>query len=76
VKAQRLKAEPLEKHRREKVLPGVLLHVIEAPVPIDTGLDHITRKGLSENMRDALSFIDHVRNGCTAQETRIVGLAA
>jgi hypothetical protein len=39
-------------------------------------LDQIARKGLGENMRDALSFIYYIRNGCPTQDTRIVRLAA
>ena len=47
MEADGVQSEPLFEHRREHVLAGMLLHVIEAAAPIDGALDHraIERRG-------------------------------
>ena len=60
--AHRGKPEKLGDHRREEMLPGVLLHVIEAAIPIDPSRDSGRAEWGAEEMDDALAFVHHVQN--------------
>ena len=43
MKADRPRAEQLVERRRQHVLSGVLLHVVEPPGPVDLSVDHVAR---------------------------------
>ena len=58
------------------MLPGMLLHVIETPAPVDLRLNYVALKRLGKHMRDPLALVDDICNGRAAQSACIVGLAA
>jgi len=62
MKRNRRPSVALLKHGREQVLPGVLLHVIEAPRPVDAAI-YLGSRGASVNdVKDILAFVAHVEN--------------
>ena len=71
-----MQPEALLEHRREHVLPGVLLHVIEAAEPVDGALA-LHRPGIErpgEVVRDAVLFIGDIQHGHTGDGPGIEGL--
>jgi len=62
VEADGMQSEVLREHRREQVLPGVLLHMIEAPVPIENAIDRPIRHRSRHPMRDTFALVDHLNN--------------
>ena len=59
------------------MLPGVLLHVIEAPIPIDGAVHGCLRGRPIDHVRNApIVQIDDVENAGVAQRSGVVGLAA
>ncbi len=69
-------SEALLKNRGEEVLPGVLLHVVEAAVPIDAALDGSEFERTIEHVHDLVSFVAHVEDFCCSKEPQIMRLAA
>ena len=63
-------------NRGQNVLPGVLLHMIEAPIPINTSLHRTNFNRLVDNMEHFLFFVDHIDDTRISNQPRIVGLAA
>ena len=63
-------------HRREKVLPGVLLHVIEAPRPVHFAAHPAIAQRGGQEVRDPLALVHHVQDLGAAQPPRVVRLAA
>ena len=68
--------EQFFENRREQVLPGVLLHVIETAGPVDLrgNFDGCNRS--IEDVRYAVFFIGHLDDVRAAQGAEIEGLAA
>ena len=60
----------------EKMLPGVLLHVIEAPVPVEASGHPIRVERSSENVGHAVALVDHVRHPHVVQGPQVERLAA
>ena len=60
--AHRGKPEQLGDYRREEMLAGVLLHVIEAAVPLDAAPDSADTEWGAEEMDDALAFVHDIQN--------------
>jgi hypothetical protein len=65
--AQCGQAEQILKDGRQQVLPGVLLHVIEASGPVERSADSFadrqaTRVVVREHVRDPLSLVHHVQH--------------
>ena len=60
------------------MLPCVLLHMVEAPFPIDRAFDAIAinRRGLREMVRDAGVLIGNVKHGCSSDEPGVERLPA
>ena len=69
--------QPIER-RRQHVLAGVLLHVIEAPRPVDLAADDLAGlQGSGDDVRDrAVLAIDHVGHRRAAERAGIERLAA
>jgi hypothetical protein len=80
VDAHRLVAEQVGEHGGQEVLPRVLLHVVEPALPVDLTTDGVAdgaageRRG--EHVRDALLFINDVRDGRPADGAEVERLAA
>jgi hypothetical protein len=64
------------KHRGQDVLPSVLLHVIEAPLPIDTSLHRGNFDGFVDNVDYFLFFIENFHNSRISKPPGIVRLPA
>jgi hypothetical protein len=61
---------------RKQVLPRVLLHVIEAPRPIDTAV-HLAQRNLSINdVLDFFSGVAYLKNVGITKLAEVVGLTA
>jgi hypothetical protein len=76
VHAHGVVAEELLEHGREEMLAGVLLHVVESPLPLHGSMDGaIAAKWALHEVRDALSFVDDVGDTRAAQGTEIMRLA-
>ena len=61
MEADGVQAEELLEHGGEQVLPGVLLHVIEAARPIDFARHlAVRRERRRQAVRDAILFVHHV----------------
>ena len=61
------------------MLAGVLLHVVEAPIPVDRRRRPTRRRrpsGAGEHVRDAIAFVDDVDDVDAAERAEIVRLAA
>jgi hypothetical protein len=58
------------------VLAGVLLHVIEAPSPIDTALDIAESNLAVDDVLDFVSGVTHVKNVGFTNLAEVVGLTA
>jgi len=58
-----VQSEPLFEHRREHVLAGMLLHVIEAAAPVDGALHRRAVERPGEVVRDALLCVHNVQHG-------------
>ena len=66
-----------EENAREKVLPRVLLHVIEAPGPIDSSLDLVPRPELPlHEMPHSLFALRDGDDLAPAERSAVVGLPA
>jgi len=58
------------------VLPGVLLHVIEASGPVDAAI-HVRIRGVSVNdVKDLFAFVAHIQNIRVADFPQIMWLPA
>ena len=68
-------AEPFLKHSGQQMLAGVLLHVIEAPRPMDAAVYVRTRWLAIDYVQNLVAFIAHVDNICIADFTQIVRLS-
>ena len=55
-------AHKVREHRREKVLSGMLLHVIEAAAPVNSAGYRLPTEGPGEEMSYALTFVNHIDN--------------
>ena len=75
MEGNRGQAEALLKHGRQQMLPGVLLHVIEAPRPMDAAVYVRTRWLAIDYVQNLVAFIAHVENICIADFTQIVRLS-
>ena len=58
------------------MLPGVLLHVIEAAIPVDPSGDLADRRGAIQHVRNAIALIHYFLNGDAADMPEIVRLSA
>jgi len=52
----------LLKHRRQQMLAGMLLHVIEAPPPVDAAIHRAGSHRPIDHVHDLLSLIAHVQH--------------
>jgi hypothetical protein len=64
------------KHRRQNVLASVLLHVIEAPLPINNSLHRSNLYRPIDNVDYLIFFVDHIHDTRTSKVPDVVGLAA
>src|ERR1700688_247225 len=64
------------KHRGQDVLPGMLLHMIEAPIPIDTSLHRTNFNGLVDNVDHFIFFVDYIHHTPISQSPSVVRLTA
>ena len=76
MKAHRVGIEQLDEHGGQKMLSGVLLHMIKAPLPIDHAGDFVSLDRRSYLMRDPAVFIHYFRYVGSAQLPEVEGLAA
>src|SRR3954447_9366231 len=58
------------------MLPGMLLHVVEAPGPVDGALDFILRERLGEQVKHPVFLIDDVLNRESRNASKVVRLSA
>ena len=58
------------------MLPSVLLHVIEAPRPVNASFDTANIDGTVDHVNDRVVLLPHVQNICVAQFAQIIRLAA
>jgi len=66
------------KRRGQDVLPGVLLHVVEPPRPVDDAGDGLSRLQWSRHhvSDDVVIAIHNLKHGVAAEGTRVEGLTA
>ena len=78
MKAEGLGARLPFERRRQQMLSRMLLHVIEAPVPIDVPAHARVRLELAiDQMADSAVFlVEHIENHCLADRAGVEGLAA
>jgi hypothetical protein len=76
VEAHRVQAEELFKNGRQKMLAGVLLHVVEAAFPIDGAVGVSGCHGRAQAMSDALAFVDDIDHRPARNRAGIGRLAA
>jgi hypothetical protein len=58
------------------MLAGVLLHVVEAPPPVDYSRNLFSRYRPTHNMRDPILFVHYIRHTDPSQLAGVEGLAA
>ena len=68
--------EELFKNGGEKMLAGVLLHVIVAANPIDFTLNGLVGQRCSKDVSDGLAFIQHFEDWDVVQHSKIMRLTA
>ena len=76
VKADGSKSEQLFEDGGEEVLAGVLLHVVEAAVPVDGAIDGAGVERRGEAVRDAVVLVDDVEDRDAADRAGVERLAA
>ena len=76
VEAHRRRIEEFHQHGRQQMLASVLLHVIEAPAPVDHARHFLFNHGSAGHMRDAAVLIDHLDDLDAAKRAGIERLAA
>ena len=76
--AHRVELEAIGEDRGEEMLPGVLLHVIEAARPVDDPAHQlqVARRWRREHVRDAIALVDDVGHGDAAQRAGVERLSA
>jgi hypothetical protein len=55
-------AEPLLKHRRQQVLTGVLLHVVESARPIDATMHRARLQFAIDDVNDLIALIADIEH--------------
>jgi hypothetical protein len=68
--------KPGMKHRRQNMLASVLLHVIEAPLPVNDSLHRANFDGPIDNVDDFIFYIEDIQHTRIPQPSQIVRLAA
>jgi hypothetical protein len=63
------------KHRGQDVLASVLLHVIEAPVPVNNSLHRTNCNGLVDNVDYFIFCVEHIHHARISKPPGIVRLA-
>ena len=76
VEADGVEVEPLFEDRGQQVLTAMLLHVIEAAIPIDGALDRLGRQGRGQEVGDAIVLVHHIDHRDSADGAGIEGLPA
>ena len=76
MKRNRRPSIALLKHGREQVLPGVLLHVIEASRPVDAAIHVRIRRAAVNDVKNFFSLISHVEHVRIADLPQIMRLPA
>ena len=76
VEADGVEVEPLFEDRGQQVLTAMLLHVIEAAVPIDGALDRLGRQGRGQAVGDAIVLVHHIDHRDSADGAGIERLPA
>src|SRR5215472_18221124 len=76
MKAHRMRVEQIDEHGGQQMLSGVLLHMIEAALPMDNAADFDGFERRRNLVRDPAVFIDYLRYVNAAQLSGVEGLAA
>src|SRR5262249_3527995 len=76
MKAHRSQREHLFKYCRQQMLPGVLLHVIEASSPVDRALGVVGGYRGSDAVRNAVFLVLYFDDGHTVDRSEVEGLPA
>jgi len=64
------------KYRGEQVLPAVLLHVVEAALPVKHSEGFTACQGLGQDVVNRPPFFKNIQQGNTIDGSQIMGLAA
>ena len=72
----RVDPEQVGEHSGQKMLSGMLLHVIESAGPIDRAFYFKRRNRRGENVNNSISLVYHIFEGNTVDRAAIVRLSA
>ncbi len=76
VERNRRQTEAFLKHGRQQMLSSVLLHVIEAPRPVNTAIHFRIRRLTINQVKNFVAFVANIENVGVADFAQIVGLAS